>query len=107
MPKAGIEYVHVPALGGLRMPKKESVNTAWQNARFRAYADFMQSEEFEDGLRAVGLNDVSVTATHSVADGMFSAIVKATKGTDYQSAIQSKRDLAVSAGCGCGNVGCC
>lgn len=51
LPKSGIEYVHVPALGGLRNLTKDSVNTGWQNARFRAYADFMQTEEFEDGLR--------------------------------------------------------
>jgi SAM-dependent methyltransferase len=35
--------------------------------------------EFEQGLRGVGLVDVSVTPTHSVADGMHSAIVKAVK----------------------------
>jgi SAM-dependent methyltransferase len=62
--------------------------------------------EFEDGLRAVGLRDISVTPTHSVADGMFSAIVKATKSTDYQPVAESKRELAVADGCGCG-TGCC
>ncbi len=51
LPKAGIAYVHVPALGGLRKPRKDSVNTGWENARFRAYADFMQTAEFNDGLR--------------------------------------------------------
>jgi arsenite methyltransferase len=35
--------------------------------------------EFEAGLRDVGLTDVSVTPTHSVADGMHSAIIRATK----------------------------
>ena len=35
--------------------------------------------EFESGLRAAGLEDVSVTPTHSVADGMHSAIIRATK----------------------------
>jgi arsenite methyltransferase len=34
---------------------------------------------FEAGLREAGLVDVSVTATHPVADGMHSAIVRATK----------------------------
>lgn len=51
LPKAAIEYLHIPALGGLRRPRKDSVNTAWQNARFRAYADYMQTVEFEVGLR--------------------------------------------------------
>ena len=40
--------------------------------------------EFQDGLRAAGLSDVSITPTHTVGDGMYSAIVKATKSTDYQ-----------------------
>jgi arsenite methyltransferase len=35
--------------------------------------------EYEHGLRAVGLVDVSVRPTHQVADGMFAAIVRATK----------------------------
>ncbi len=56
LPKVAIEYVHIPALGGLRKPGKDSVNTGWQNARFRAYADFMQTAEFEHGLQE--LNDL-------------------------------------------------
>ena len=35
--------------------------------------------EYEHGLRAVGLVDISVRPTHQVADGMFAAIVRATK----------------------------
>lgn len=47
---AGIGYEHVKALGGLRRSRPNSVNTAWQNASFRGYADHMQTEEFEAGL---------------------------------------------------------
>jgi arsenite methyltransferase len=35
--------------------------------------------EYEEGLRAAGFQEVSVRPTHPVADGMHSAIVKATK----------------------------
>ena len=70
-------------------------------------AGALSFSEFESGLNAVGLTDVSVTPTHSVADGMFSAIVKATKSTDNQLADKPKRELAVAAGCGCGAGGCC
>ena len=35
--------------------------------------------EFERGLEAVGFTDVSVTPTHAVADGMWSAIITATR----------------------------
>jgi uncharacterized protein (DUF488 family) len=40
-----IAYEHMPGLGGLRHPRKDSVNTAWRNDSFRGYADYMQTEE--------------------------------------------------------------
>jgi uncharacterized protein (DUF488 family) len=43
---AGIGYEHMAALGGLRRARKDSVNTAWKNASFRGYADYMQTSEF-------------------------------------------------------------
>ncbi len=45
-----IGYIHLPGLGGLRHPKKDSVNTAWENASFRGFADYMQTDDFELGL---------------------------------------------------------
>lgn len=48
---AGINYYHLPALGGRRKPQAESKNTAWQNASFRAYADHMESDEFKKGIK--------------------------------------------------------
>jgi len=51
LPKAGIEYVHMKNLGGLRKPLKDStVNSAWQNSGFRGYADYMQTQEFGAAL---------------------------------------------------------
>lgn len=52
----GIGYVHLKSLGGLRHPRKDSVNAAWRNPSFRGYADYMQTLEFEDALaRALAL----------------------------------------------------
>src|SRR5438309_8702158 len=48
---AGIAYGHMAGLGGLRRPRKDSVNTAWENASFRGYADYMQTPEFEESLQ--------------------------------------------------------
>jgi SAM-dependent methyltransferase len=45
-------------------------------------AGALSISEFEAGLRAVGLTDVSVRPTHAVADGMHSAIIRARKPTD-------------------------
>jgi uncharacterized protein (DUF488 family) len=46
----GITYRHFPALGGLRKPLAESVNTAWKHPGFRGYADYMQTQAFARGL---------------------------------------------------------
>ena len=51
LPEIGIEYKHEPRLGGRRTPRKDSHNTAWKNASFRAYADHMESEEFRNGVK--------------------------------------------------------
>lgn len=40
-----IRYRHSDSLGGLRKPKKDSINTGWRNASFRGYADYMQTDE--------------------------------------------------------------
>ena len=50
LPKARIDYMHLPELGGLRHAKKNSKNIAWRNASFRGYADYMQTVEFARGL---------------------------------------------------------
>jgi uncharacterized protein (DUF488 family) len=48
--RSGIHYTHLPGLGGLRRPRKDSMNTGWRNASFRGYADYMQTTEFEENL---------------------------------------------------------
>ncbi len=50
LPAAGIRYVHLLRLGGLRHARRDSPNGAWRNASFRGYADHMQTGEFEEGL---------------------------------------------------------
>lgn len=47
---AGIGYRHLPALGGLRHPRPDSLNRGWRNASFRGYADHMQTDRFAAGL---------------------------------------------------------
>jgi len=44
---AGIGYRLMKDLGGRRTPRANSPNTAWRNASFRAYADYMQTDEFQ------------------------------------------------------------
>src|SRR5262249_62116350 len=51
--RAGISYVHMPGLGGLRRPRADSVNLGWRNSSFRGYADYMQTQEFQSNLDAL------------------------------------------------------
>ena len=43
----GVVYRHFPALGGLRTPRADSVNTGWRHPGFRGYADHMQTAGFQ------------------------------------------------------------
>jgi uncharacterized protein (DUF488 family) len=48
-----LEYVPMQSLGGLRHARKDSPNTGWRNESFRGYADYMQTEPFQDALEAL------------------------------------------------------
>ncbi len=45
-----IGYRHEKKLGGLRHAHSDSINTAWHNASFRGFADYMQTPEFHEGI---------------------------------------------------------
>jgi uncharacterized protein (DUF488 family) len=45
-----VAYEFFPELGGRRKPRADSPNTAWRNESFRAYADYMETEEFRAGI---------------------------------------------------------
>jgi uncharacterized protein (DUF488 family) len=53
LPPAGIRYVHLKALGGRRKPDPDTKNTAWRVEAFRGYADYMETNEFKDGFKAL------------------------------------------------------
>src|SRR6187399_1768253 len=72
-------------------------------------AGALSFSEFRAGLEAVGLTDISLTRTHDVADGMVSAIVKATKSADARPLIDltARAELPIAADGCCGGGGCC
>lgn len=45
-----IDYKYCETLGGRRKPNPASKNTIWRNKSFRAYADYMETEDFADAL---------------------------------------------------------
>lgn len=50
LPEKNIEYLHMRDLGGRRKTVENSNNTAWRLASFRGYADYMETEAFEEAL---------------------------------------------------------
>ena len=70
-------------------------------------AGALSFSEYRAGLAAAGLTDISLTPAQTVADGMVSAIIRATKPADTAPAlVRSRRELPVtSSGC-CGEGGC-
>lgn len=48
--EAGIQYMHLADLGGRRKVKKDSKNNRWNNVSFKAYADYMETEEFKNAI---------------------------------------------------------
>jgi arsenite methyltransferase len=71
--------------------------------------------EYRAGLTAAGLTDVDIASTHAVADGLFGAIVKATKPLEAPPAgtlpampdLRSSLPVFEGSGCGCGGEDCC
>lgn len=53
---SGLNYLHMPALGGLRKARKDSINDRWNNVSFRGYADYMQTDEFRRALEELMTN---------------------------------------------------
>ncbi|STY28556.1 Uncharacterized conserved protein [Legionella wadsworthii] len=51
-----VAYTHLAKLGGLRKTDKNSINMGWRNASFRGFADYMQTENFREGLEE--LNEI-------------------------------------------------
>ncbi len=49
--RAGIGYIHMRGLGGLRRARPDSLNLGWHNASFRGFADHMQTPEFQVALK--------------------------------------------------------
>jgi uncharacterized protein (DUF488 family) len=47
---AGISYVPLVELGGLRKPRADSPNLGWRNDSFRGFADYMQTDQFGNAL---------------------------------------------------------
>ena len=121
------EIARVLRPGG-RMGVSDVVAEDWlapaERARRGSYvgciAGALSMSEFRDGLHAVGLTDVDIQPTHSIADGLHSAIIRARKPASWTGvdrgrladalpSVTATRTLAVvdAEACGCGSGACC
>lgn len=50
LPLNNILYMHLASLGGRRKSSVHSKNSAWKNDAFRGYADYMETDEFKNGI---------------------------------------------------------
>jgi uncharacterized protein (DUF488 family) len=50
LPAYGVDYRWLPSLGGRRKRAPDSPNGGLRNEQFRAYADYMMSDEFAEGV---------------------------------------------------------
>ncbi len=73
----------------------------------------LSMREFREGLEAAGFDDITITRSHDVTDGMVSAIIQATIPANRSRPTVTapapsveKRELVMAGGC-CGGDGCC
>jgi arsenite methyltransferase len=91
----------------------EDALTPEQRAERGSYAGCIAGalsvSEFRSGLEAVGLTEISITPSHTVTDGMISAIIKAGKPADARPRVDlaAPGELPVAAAGCCGGSGCC
>jgi uncharacterized protein (DUF488 family) len=50
LPLNNVLYIHLVSLGGRRKSLVHSKNSVWKNDAFRGYADYMETEEFKNGI---------------------------------------------------------
>ena len=60
---AGIKYIYMKDLGGLRPSTHLTINDGWKNKSFQNYADYMQSETFKQAVEELlEISKINVTA---------------------------------------------
>jgi uncharacterized protein (DUF488 family) len=70
-PENGIEYIHIKKLGGRRKVNRNSKNTAWRVLAFRAYADFMETPEFKEGIKELEKNALSKRTAYMCSEAVW------------------------------------
>ncbi len=71
LPENGIKYIHLLGLGGRRKVNKNSKNTRWKNDSFRSYADYMETEAFENAVEKLETIASQKTTVYMCAEAVY------------------------------------
>ncbi|HZC46325.1 MAG TPA: DUF488 domain-containing protein [Candidatus Acidoferrum sp.] len=70
--RAEISYRWIKQLGGRRSSKRtDSPHTAWQVPAFRAYADYTESADWEDGIRELTRAATASRTAYMCSEGLW------------------------------------
>lgn len=84
LPAAGIDYVPMPALGGRRPPRADSPHTAWRNASFRGYADYMDTADYRSARERLAALAASPRTAVMCAEAMWWQCHRALIADDFK-----------------------
>ena len=69
--KLGIKYIHLIDLGGRRKVRKNSKNNSWRNTSFKAYADYMETDDFENAVTELERIAANQTTAYMCAEALW------------------------------------
>jgi uncharacterized protein (DUF488 family) len=69
--RAGVGYAPFSDLGGRREPRPDSSNTAWRNASFRGYADYMETAAFKTAVSRLATSASLARVAIMCAEGLW------------------------------------
>lgn len=68
---AGIGYIHLENLGGRRVVHKNSKNIRWRNKSFQAYADYMETKDFEEGIHQLETIALKIPTAYMCSEALW------------------------------------
>ena len=71
LPEHNIRYMHFVGLGGRRKVKNGANHTAWRNASFQAYADYMETEDFEESAGELQRMASAITTAYMCSEAVW------------------------------------
>lgn len=85
LPGDGISYRPMPELGGRRPARPDSPNTAWRNASFRGYADYMATPEYAAARDRLGATALTARAAIMCAEAVWWQCHRGLIADDFKS----------------------